>query len=278
MRSVEKRRMCPNCRAFISVDDKVCPYCDTRLSAPAIERREGTDALGGLIPSARFTTVVLLLVNFGLYAACTLYSMRGGAEGLVTNIDGQTLYQFGAKETRSILNGQWWRLITAGYLHGGILHILMNSWIIFDLGAQVEEVFGTPRYLVIYTIATIGGFLASMFWSPALSVGASAGLFGLIGAMIVAGMRTKTPMGSAIRAHYTQWAIWGLAIGLMGFRTDNAAHLGGLAAGFVVAWIAGEPKLYQNWTETLWRAAAIFCVILTLGCFALMFLRFSVVG
>jgi hypothetical protein len=96
--------------------------------------------------------------------------------------------------------------------------------------------------------------------------------------MIVAGMKTKTPMGSAIRAHYTQWAIWGLAIGLMGFRTDNAAHLGGLAAGFVVAWVAGQPKLYENWTETLWRAAAIFSVVLTLGCFALMYLRFSVVG
>ena len=83
-----------------------------------------------------------------------------------------------------IRQGEWWRLLTAGFLHGGLFHILMNSWVLFDLGAQVEEIYGTSRYLVFYFIATVTGFLASAVFSGALSIGASAGIFGLIGAMI----------------------------------------------------------------------------------------------
>lgn len=263
--------MCPNCRAFISTDDKVCPYCDMRLGPPVAKRR-GSDT-DSFIPNARFTTVVILLINAGLYVATALFSMRmsGGEGGF--DVDPQTLFLFGAKARDYILAGQWWRLITAGFLHGGILHILMNSWVIFDLGATVEEVYGTSRYLVLYFVSTIAGFLASMWYSPALSVGASAALFGLIGAMIAAGMRSSTPLASAMRAHYTQWAIWGLVIGLLpGFRTDNAAHIGGLAAGFVVGYLAGTPPAYERWTEKLWKLSAAFSVLITVAAFAMMLL------
>lgn len=264
--------MCPNCRAFITTDDKVCPYCDMRLGPPAAKRRSSFDN-DSFFASARFTTVVILLINAGLYVATALFSMRmtGGEGGF--DVDGQTLFLFGAKARDYILAGQWWRLITAGFLHGGILHILMNSWVIFDLGATVEEIYGTSRFLVIYFVSTIGGFLASMWYSPALSVGASAALFGLIGAMIAAGMRSSTPLASAMRAHYTQWAIWGLAIGLLpGFRTDNAAHIGGLAAGFVLGYVAGTQPAYERWTEKLWKLSAAFSVLITVAAFAMMLL------
>ena len=61
--------MCPNCRAFITTSDKVCPYCDIKLEAPAIARRAPADVLGGLIPHARFTTMMILLINAGFYLA-----------------------------------------------------------------------------------------------------------------------------------------------------------------------------------------------------------------
>jgi rhomboid protease GluP len=269
--------MCPNCRAFITTDDKVCPYCDMRLGPPAAKRRPSLDS-DGFFASARFTTVVILLINAGLYVATALFSMRmtGGEGGF--DVDSQTLFLFGAKARDYILAGQWWRLITAGFLHGGILHILMNSWVIFDLGATVEEIYGTSRFLVIYFVSTIGGFLASMWYSPALSVGASAALFGLIGAMIAAGMRSSTPLASAMRAHYTQWAIWGLAIGLLpGFRTDNAAHIGGLAAGFVLGYVAGTQPAYERWTEKLWKLSAAFSVLITVAAFAMMLLFLTAV-
>lgn len=267
--------MCPNCRAFITTDDKVCPYCDFRVGPRAIDRRP--DA-GGLIPNARFTTVVILLINAGLYVATTLYSLKvtGGESGL--SVDGQTLFLFGAKVREYILAGQWWRLITAGFLHGGIVHILMNSWVIFDLGATVEEFYGTSRYLVLYFLSTIAGFAASNWYSSAMSVGASAALFGLLGAMIAAGTRSSHPMGAAIRAHYTQWAIWGLVMGFLpGLRIDNAAHIGGLVAGLAFGYLAGTQPLHERWTEKLWKLSAAFCVVITAAAFIQMLLFLTAV-
>jgi rhomboid protease GluP len=274
---VEKRRMCPHCRAFVSVDDKKCPYCDSPLGARAIERRTPTTG-ASFIPPARFTTVVILLLNAGLYLATALYSMKVTHGEMVLDIHPEVLRIFGAKTRADILDGQWWRLIMAGFLHGGILHILMNSWVIFDLGATVEEVYGTSRYLVLYFVSTIGGFIASTWWSSYLSIGASAALFGLIGAMIAVGVRGTSPLASAMRAHYTQWAIWGLAIGLLpGFRIDNAAHIGGLASGFALAYMMGTPALTERWTEKLWKLSAVLCVLIAAWAFVQMMRFFMAV-
>src|SRR5581483_1851969 len=130
---IDSRRMCPHCRAFITANDKVCPYCNERVGARAIDRRSDAPLLGGLIPQARFTTVMLLLVNLGLYAATVIYSMKTGM-GDAMGLDNRTLLFFGAKYA-VFETGQWWRLVTAGFLHGGLMHILFNSWALFDAGA-----------------------------------------------------------------------------------------------------------------------------------------------
>ncbi len=276
MKAVEKRRMCPNCRAFISTADRVCPYCDVPLGPKRVARPSPGETLAGFIPQARFLTVLILTINIGLYLATALYSMRSGGSSLM-DIDGRTLFAFGAKYRDAIFLGQWWRLITAGFLHGGLFHILMNSWILFDLGAQVEEIYGQRRFIAIYFAATVLGFLASTFWSPALSIGASAGVFGLIGAMIALGVRSQTPLGSAIRTLYIRWAIYGVLIGLLPFfRVDNAAHLGGLAAGFAVGYLAGLPGAFEDGIEKFWKIVAVLCVLLTGFAFLQMFLWFSV--
>jgi rhomboid protease GluP len=270
MSQVDKRRMCPNCRAFITTDDKVCPYCETKVGPRAVERRNPAGALGGLIPHARFTTVVILLINTGLYLAMVLHSSRIGGRGFGLDLDGQTLFDFGAKARFAILQGEWWRLITAGFLHGGLLHILMNSWVLFDLGAQVEETFGTARYLVFYFVSSVAGFYASFYWSPALSIGASAGIFGLIGAMIAHGVRERSSYGAAVRSMYVRWAVYGLLMGLLIPFIDNAAHIGGLAGGFAIAYIAGTPG-YSDAVERLWKVAAGIALGLTAAAFSQMF-------
>ena len=265
--------MCPNCRAFISTDDKVCPYCDFKLGVKAVERRSPGD-VGGFIPQARFTTIVILLINSGLYLATALYSMRASGNGSFMDVDGQTLFFFGAKLREAVYAGEWWRLVTAGFLHGGIIHIAMNSWVIFDLGATVEEFYGTSRYLVLYFISTITGFLLSAYWSAGLSVGASAALFGLIGAMIALGVQSNTSMGAAMKSHYTQWAVWALVLSFLpGFRIDIAAHVGGLAGGFLSGYVMGTPRLIDDWREKIWQVGAGVSIGLTLLAFAMM-LRF----
>ncbi len=135
MGPVDKRRMCPNCRAFVTTSDKVCPYCQAPVAARAVEQRNPGEILGGLIPHARFTTIVILLINTALYLAEYLSPQSG-----ITRA-GESLPSF-------MMQGEWWRLITAGFLHGSILHILMNSWVLLDLGAEVETLYGTSRMIV----------------------------------------------------------------------------------------------------------------------------------
>ncbi len=262
--------MCPHCRAFITTDDKVCPYCNNEVGQRAIERRSPSD-IAGMIPANRYITSLVLLINVGLYAATIARTGGGGFEP-----DGQSLVAFGAKYTPLIMAGEWWRLLTAGFLHGGVLHIVMNSWVLFDLGAQVEEMFGQARMIVIYFLATIGGFYASYLWSISLSVGASAGIFGLLGAMIALGVQSKGGVGAEARGYYVRWAVYGFAMGLLpGMRIDNAAHLGGLAAGFVVAYVAGTPKLVDRGAETVWKVLAGVCCVLTLFAFLKMALQLN---
>jgi rhomboid protease GluP len=252
--------MCPHCRAFITTDDKVCPYCNNELGPRAVQRRVSTDALGGLIPHARFTTLMIMLINTGLYVATLLHTSRTGGGGM--DPDGQTLLLFGAKYGSLIAGGQWWRLITAGFLHGGILHILMNMWVLFDLGAQVEEICGTSRFLAIYLVSNVTGFIASDYFLPStLSIGASAAIYGLIGAMIGVGIRDRSSYGRALRSFYMRWAIYGLILSLIP-GVDIAAHIGGIAGGFALGFVAGTPG-YAPAVERAWRIAAGIALAIT---------------
>jgi len=271
---MDPRRMCPHCRAFITDKDKICPYCNEAVGPRYAERANAAAVIGGFIPQARFNTMLILLINAGLFAATALFCIKLGLGSGFGGIDGRVLYAFGAKVGLQYMDGQWWRLVTAGFLHGDGLHILMNSWVLFDLGAQVEAVYGASRMWVIYFVSSVAGFYASAWWNPGISIGASAGLCGLIGAMIALGVRHKNPAGQAIRGMYVRWAVYTLILGLLIQRIDNAAHMGGLAAGFAVAYLAETPRAAGG-TEGLWQAASWFCVILTVVSFLKMWLWFS---
>jgi len=265
--------MCPHCRAFITIKDRVCPYCNEKVGPPAASRRDPSVLLGGFIPHARFNTILILTINFGLYLITTVYSMKAG--GSAMDIDPQTLVDFGAKWSPAIAAGQWWRLVTAGFLHGGLLHILMNSWVLFDLGAQVEEIYGPSRMWVIYLVSSVCGFYVSALWNPrAPSIGASAALFGLIGAMIALGVRHRNPVGSAIRGMYIRWAIYGMLFSLLP-GIDMAAHIGGIAGGFGLAWLTGTPEREGSVKERIWRAASWLCILIAVVSFLEMYLAFS---
>ncbi len=255
--------MCPHCRAFITAADRVCPYCGEAISARAVDRGNTTEMLMGFIPSARFVTVVIILVNLALYAGEQMKT-----SSVLTNAGAESGVLVRAY-------GQWYRLITAGYLHGGLLHIGMNMWVLYDLGAQVEEVYGPARMFAIYTAATALGFTASAFFHPGVpSLGASAGLFGLIGAMIALGVRNHNGAGRAIRAVYIRWAIYGLLFGLLP-GVDNTAHLGGLVAGFAAGFLAQTPGPSRSALEQAWRAVAGACLLITIFCFYRMYLHIA---
>jgi rhomboid protease GluP len=272
---METRRMCPHCRAFITTRDRICPYCNEGVAPVQVVKDEGVRVLGGLIPHVRFNTALILLINVGLYLATALFSSRMGNSQGFWSIDPVTLRAFGSKWNAALAEGQWWRLITAGFLHGGLLHIGMNMWVLFDLGAQVEEVFGSSRMLVIYFCATAGGFYLSATQSPSDSVGASAALMGLMGAMIAFGVTSRSAIGSEIRSMYVRWVVIILVMGFVAqTRTDNWAHIGGLATGFALAWVAGTPRAAGSPVEWFWRVASWLAILLTGYSFLKMLLFF----
>jgi len=270
---MDQRRMCPHCRAFITVNDKTCPYCNEVVGPRSVERGSSSP-IGGLIPQVRFNTIIILVINFGLYLATSLYSMNSG-RGSAMNLDAQTLFDFGAMYAPAIRGGEWWRLVTAGFLHGGLLHILMNCWVLFDLGAQVEELYGASRMLVIYFVSNAFGFYVSSLVSRnSPSAGASAALCGLIGAMIALGLRDRSGLGAAIRAVYIRWLIYILLFSFLP-GVDMAAHVGGLVGGFGVAYLGGEPRFESSTVKKLWQFSAGCCLLLTAVSFLKMYLWFS---
>jgi len=100
--------MCPNCRAFITSDDKICPYCQAQVGARVIDQRLPSDVLGGLIPHERFVTMLILLINTGMYVATMLRTQQQGGGGF-GDPTLQTLVDFGAKYAPYIIGrGEWW--------------------------------------------------------------------------------------------------------------------------------------------------------------------------
>ncbi len=251
--------MCPNCRAFVTTSDKVCPYCQAPLGPRAVERRNPGEILGGLIPQARFTTVMILLINTALFIA-QYFSPEITAAG--------------ESVPAAYMDGQWWRLVTAGFLHGGILHILMNSWVLFDLGAEVEMLYGTSRLIVFYFITTVTGFWASSHIGGHASLGSSAGIFGLIGAMLAFGFTDRSSLGMQVKRLYTRWVIYGLVLSFLP-GVDIWAHVGGGLGGFVVGFLASTPRARLMWKEPLLRALAGLCIALTVVAFGMMYMAYA---
>ncbi len=246
--------MCPNCRAFVTTNDRVCPYCDVQLGPRAIDRRDPGQILGGLIPQVRFTTVMILVINTALYIGSSL---------------NQDLVNAGASLPAPMMRGQWWRLITAGFLHGNIFHILMNSWVLFDLGAEVELIYGTSRLIVFYFVSTITGFWLSSHVGFHVSVGSSAGIFGLIGAMLAFGVTDKSSLGVMVKSVYGRWLIYCVVLSFLP-GVDFWAHAGGFAGGFIAGWLASTPRARLMWKEPLLRGLAGISIAVT--CFAFLML------
>ena len=268
--------MCPNCRAFITVNDRVCPYCNVQLGPRAIDLR-AVQLAGSLLPRANLASMVFLTINVAIFVAMVIVSYQLTKSASVNSFSGGILILFGAKYDPAIVQGgQYWRLITAGFLHGGILHIAMNSWALFDLIGEVEQFYGTSRLIVAYIFSTFTGFLLSFLFAPrALSVGASAACFGLIGIMLAVGLTSRSPLAQSVRAYYRRWAIYGLIFSFFpGLHIDVAAHLGGLAGGFLVGLVAGLPGLPNSPREMLWRVMAGIAVAVTLYAFFQDFLSY----
>lgn len=171
-----------------------------------------------------------------LIAIAVLFLLETWAGGSTNQ---QVLYALGANEPNAVLQqGQWWRLFASMFLHIGFVHVLLNGWALYQLGALFELAVGSYRMLVVYVLSGLAGSVASVLWrTEGLSAGASGAIFGLLGAMIAFLLRRRdrlTPYAKSLLGQLVVWAginvFFGFSIGAI----DNAAHLGGCAAGFLM--------------------------------------------
>jgi rhomboid protease GluP len=268
-------RMCPNCRALISRSESVCPFCGVNVKAVARARpSSGTPGrILGVIPIPSTATAVIAVVDIALYGVEWYLTQSAGGGSSMGGISGRVMVRLGAKAPY-ILMGQWWRLVTAIFLHAGLLHIGLNLWVLVDLGPEVESLFGSAKFTVMYLVTGVMGFLLSFWWQPfGISIGASGALMGLIGILIGASFHHGS-LGKDYRRMLWRWVIYILIFGLLPFfAIDNAAHIGGLATGLVLGYFVpqGEPATRAG--ENLWTTLAVISVLIIAGSFALMALQ-----
>jgi membrane associated rhomboid family serine protease len=171
-----------------------------------------------------------------------------------------SLIEFGAKNRLLIGSGDWWRLVTAAFLHQGFLHLAINMYALWVLGSFCEVLYGRARYLLIYLGAALGGSLASYYLTDQNSVGASGAVFGLLGAALVLGFRHQkrlpAVMGRKLRGSLLFWLAVNLALGMLIPVIDNWGHLGGLVGGSALALFLGDLAFARGGQGLFARAAA----------------------
>jgi rhomboid protease GluP len=262
-RQTEGSVLCTSCGVLVGVNDATCYNCNRRNPglwgyAPAF-RRLGQDL--GFVPLVIGGTAVLYVLSLLL---------SGGGMQTMLAPSSRVLLLLGASGAFPVFEmGRWWTLLTAGWLHGGVLHILFNVLWIRQLGPSVAELYGPGRMVIIYTFAGVTGFLFSsvagqyigripLIGGASLSVGASAPIFGLLGALVYYGRRTGS---RHVGQTGLQYAVMMGIFGLIASGVDNQAHLGGFVGGYATGLMLDplKPERVDH------LVAAVVCLAVTVA-------------
>ncbi len=199
--------------------------------------------------------------------AAVFIGMALATEGAsIMNPPVQQLIHWGANYGPLTLGGEWWRLLTSVFLHGGIIHIALNMWCLWSLGELAESLYGHLTFAAVYLICGLSGSLLSVAWHPAtVSVGASGAIFGVAGALIASLKLGEFSMPAAAKGVLRSVMLFvgiNLVLGAGTGFTDNAAHIGGLVAGLILgALIAVTDPRREN---PMLRITAIALVLLSI--------------
>ena len=270
-------KICPACGALVGISATRCHECGTSLRFSLTALSKKLSRLFGEQETP--VTSTLLVANFLMFGVSWVLTMQAGeAGGLRTlwGMSGASSYQLGASLPFLFLlqEHQWWRLVTAMFLHGGLIHIGFNMMTLMQFGPALEELYGSARYLFLYVVTGALGFVASALMGH-FSIGASGALLGLIGAMLA----VTSKRGGSFMRELRSRLITSVAILFMigfwgGLGIDNSAHIGGFAVGFVLGKIF-EDRQPMNAAERK-RAQLLgwFAGIVIIASFVLMILHF----
>ena len=255
--------VCMSCRSLVGVNDERCYNCGRRNPglwgfAPLV-RSLGNDL--GFIGAILVGSVGLYVVSL-LLSGPQIFQPRGLFSFLSPTP--VSLFLLGASGSMPVFElGRWWTVLSAGWLHGGLLHILFNMMWVRQLAPATAELYGAGRLVIIYTVSGVAGFTLSslggeyvplpILGGAQFTVGASAAIFGLLGALVCYG---RTTGSSVIRGQAVYYALLLFVFGLIMPGVDNYAHAGGFMGGYAVA----------RWLDPL-AAERLDHLVIALGCF-----------
>jgi len=266
-------QLCPACGALVGITATRCHQCGTSLRFGLAAWSKGlSEFFGGQAP----VTTAILILNIIMFGVSLIRSMKsGGGFGLFGGMSGIELYRLGENVPLRSGVATWWRLITATFLHGGLLHIGMNMMVLLDIAPVVEEVYGSARFLFIYVACGVGGSLLSTLFGKGPSVGASGAILGLIGVLIALTSKRGGASMQAMRSRLISWVVTIFAFGLLVPGIDNWGHFGGLTIGFLLGKIFSDrqpaPGSERSRSYLLgWLAGAV-----AVAAFVMMYIHFN---
>lgn len=260
-----RHKICPHCGAVADRSARVCASCERNL--PSLFMYRFSRIFSSVIPADSPIVINaflgLMLVFFGMQMLMDGFSFRA-----MLTPSSPVLYALGSwSPAIAVGDGQYWRFISFGLIHGGLIHIGFNSYALTQIGPLVETRLSRARMMVLITVTQLGCAYASYFWQYQVNgnpiqrtVGASGWLFGLIGYGIVH-FHYMGDTGKSIRDQLLRWALIVLAIGLLPvLPINNAAHIGGMVTGMAFAYLTAKESSRPASSQAIWNFAFWLCV------------------
>jgi membrane associated rhomboid family serine protease len=258
------QKLCRKCGALAGAGERRCAVCGARLPSAA---GNFLDKVFGLImPGVSPVTAALTAaigVNF-------LVQVLGAGPAALLRPALDSLLRVGALDSRLVAAGEWWRLLTAVFVHIGVLHLAFNVYALLSVSSFLEGEIGPARYLALFLLTGLAGSSASYLFHPrVVSAGASGAIFGLIGFAVTYFRREGSARGGDIRAFMVRWALYAFLFGLF-VGADNYAHAGGFAAGLLLGAVIEIREDDKRRRAPFWKALAAVLALALVAAFALL--------
>jgi rhomboid protease GluP len=255
-------RQCPHCGRLIDVRESSCPWCKSRR--PTFWGRWSRSAR--LDANGDWGINAIIAANVIFYVLSLLLSRHRGMTMNPLSFlapDQRSLLLLGATGTVPVFElGRFWTLISANYLHGGLLHIFFNMMALRQIGPWVVSEFGARRMFIIYTLSGVAGYIVSCLAGVPFTIGASASVCGLIGALFYFGKSRGGNYGAAVSREVTGWLVSLVIFGLIMPGINNWGHGGGVAGGILLGMLFGYRERRPE--NLLHRVVAFLCFAATL--------------